>query len=188
MDQRWAELAETLRVLGMWDRLSDQEAAEAERTIADGGYPFRKPEALEGVLWFYLDSEEMAEGQIRFKLSAIEPALREHGVGLCIDVLNHPDVEATVGDYIIALNGRRCVMWTQADWAQPWIARRKATVRPLAVLNDQLAEAGATVRLFTLYAGSEEATGWLPDPRIVAAVTDSGLIEERELPVLAVHA
>ena len=60
-----------------------------------------------------------------------------------------------------------------------------ATVRPLAVINDLLAEAGAIPRLFTLYTGGNEGIAWLLDPRIVAAIADSGLLSDREVPALA---
>ena len=55
------------------------------------------------------------------------------------------------------------------------------------MVNELLAEAGATPRLFALYAGGNEGIAWLLDPRIVAAIADSGLLEDREVPGLASH-
>ena len=38
------------------------------------------------------------------------------------------------GEYVVAINGRRCVVWTPADWAaqRAW---EVATIRPLAVIK-----------------------------------------------------
>lgn len=90
------------------------------------------------------------------------------------------------GEYVVAINDRRCIVWTPDDWTaqRAW---ETATVRPLAVVNDLLAEAGATVRLFTLLAGTEDAIALLLDPRIVAAVADSGLVRESGVPARATH-
>jgi hypothetical protein len=63
-----------------------------------------------------------------------------------------------------------------------------STVRALAVVNDLLGEASATRRLFTLHAGTNEGIAWLVDPRIVAAIVDSGLGSKAALPALASHA
>ncbi|MEU4689870.1 hypothetical protein [Actinoplanes sp. NPDC023714] len=186
MDQQWVDLAGELRALGMWASLSEEQAAAAERAVANGDYPFGIDDPLEGVGWFFADGEELAEGQIRTVLAKIEPALRDHGVDVRLEVINHPSVGDDQGDYVVAINGRPCVMWSQDDWVTRR-ARWTATVRPFAVINDLLAEAGASARLFTLYAGAEDAIGWLLDPRIVAAVADSGLIKESEIPAQATH-
>ena len=62
-----------------------------------------------------------------------------------------------------------------------------ATVRPLAVVNDLLAQTGANVRAFTLYAGGNEGLALLLDPRIPAVMARSGLFGEDDMPELATH-
>lgn len=89
------------------------------------------------------------------------------------------------GDYVLALNGRLCLMWTDDDWKAPHRARQIATTRPFAVINDLLAEAGTPARLFTLYAGTNDGITWLLDTRIAAAVAGSGLIKDSEMRALA---
>lgn len=42
-----------------------------------------------------------------------------------------------------------------------------------------------TSRLFTLGAGGNEGVAWLVDPRLVAAIVGSGLVNEAGLPVVA---
>jgi hypothetical protein len=184
MDDQWAELARTLRGLGMWAHLSEDEAAGAERWVAEGKYPF-VPFAEEepGLRWFFVDGEEMAEGGVDRELRALAPGLRTCGIELQIETVNLPS-RVEDGDYVVAINGRRCVVWSPEDWSaqRAW---KVSTVRPLAVLNDLLAEVGATKRLFTLSAGANEGIAWLLDPRIVAAVADSGLVRERGVPALA---
>ncbi|AEV86289.1 hypothetical protein ACWT_5271 [Actinoplanes sp. SE50] len=186
MEQRWAELARTLRELGRWQHLSGDAAAEAERAVAAGGYPFGESGGDHDVRRFWLDSETMAEGGVGRVLREMAPALRTHGVDLRVEVVTVPLTGAGEGDYIVSINGRRCAAWTRADRAADcwW---ESATVRPLAVVNDLLAEAGARVRLFALYVGTEDALAWLVDPRIVAAVADSGLFRESDVPLLAAH-
>jgi hypothetical protein len=189
MDQRWVELARTLRDLGMWRDFSEEEAAAAERAVAEGAYPFGgtvTPDEEAGLRYFFVDGEAMAEDGVTRLLADFEPVLRAHGVELQVENVNRPRRIEVGDDYVVAINGRRCVVWTSADWD----ARRAwetATVRPFAVINDLLAEAGAVPRFFTLYAGSNGSVVWLLNPRIVAAVAESGLVERVEVPALATH-
>jgi hypothetical protein len=189
MDHRWAELARTLRELGMWQDFAEGAAAAGERAVAEGAYPFGGTATLDeepGLRYFFVDGETMAEAGVKRKLADLEPALRAHGIELRVENVNRPLVSDVGGDYVVAINGCRCVVWTPADWAaqRAW---EVATIRPLAVINDLLAEAGAVPRLFTLYAGGNDGIVWLLDPRIVAAVAESGLVEEDEVPALATH-
>jgi hypothetical protein len=188
MDQRWVELARTLRELGMWENFSEEDAVVGEREVAAGSYPFGGKATLDeepGLRYFFLDADTMAEGRVKQALADFEPALHTHGVDLQVEDVSLP-VGINDGDYIVAINDRRCVVWTPSDWTAQR-ALVMATVRPLALINDLLSEAGAAPRLFTLYAGSNDGFVWLLDPRIVAAVADSGLVEPDEIPALAAH-
>ncbi|GAA3343974.1 hypothetical protein GCM10020358_45290 [Amorphoplanes nipponensis] len=189
MDQRWAELARTLRALGLWQHLPADEAEAGERAVAEGAHPLGGKATLDeepGLRLCYVDGETMAEGGVARVLAEWAPALRRHGVDPHIELVSYPD-SVEDGDYVITINGRRCVVWTPQDWVanSPWAV---ATVRPLAVINDLLAEAGAVPRVYTLYAGGNDAEAWLLDPRIVAAIAESGLIREGAVPALAAHA
>jgi hypothetical protein len=183
MDQRWVDLAQTLRDLGLWQHLTDGEATAAQRQVAAQGYPFATFGDEPGDMWFFVDGEAMAEGQVRRELMEMAPSLRTLGVDLLIETVSIP-VGAEDGDYVVAINGRRCLVLTPEDWTakRAWMV---ATIRPLAVVNDLLAEAGATPRLFTLSPGGNESIAWLLDPRVVAAIAASGLIEDRGVPGLA---
>jgi len=188
MDQRWAELARTLRALGWWQHLSEQEAAAGERAVAEGAYPLGGRATLDeepGLRWFDVDGETMAEGGVGRVLAEWAPALRSHGVEPHVEMVSWPD-SVEDGDYVITINGRRCVVWTPQDWVanSPWAV---ATVRPLAVINDLLADAGAVPRVYTLSTGGNDGEAWLLDPRIVAAISESGLIKESGVPALATH-
>jgi hypothetical protein len=182
MDHRRAELARTLRSLGMWEHKSVDEAAAEERKVAEGKSPSVFVDEEPGLRWFFVDGEEMAEGSVDRQLRGIAPGLRTYGIELQIETVNRP-ARVDDGDYIVAINSRRCVVWRPEDWAgHPW---RVSTLRPLAVVNELLAEAGATPRIFVLCPGCNEGIAWLVDPRIVAAIVDSGLFPEAALPVLA---
>jgi hypothetical protein len=186
MDHRWVELARTLRGLGLWRHLPDDVTADAEQAVATGGYPFASHDGDQDVRRFFVDGEAMAEDGVVRVLADLAPALRAHGVELRLATVNRPLVDDAEGEYVVAINDRRCIVWTPDDWTaqRAW---ETATVRPLAVVNDLLAEAGATVRLFTLLAGTEDAIALLLDPRIVAAVADSGLVRESGVPARATH-
>jgi hypothetical protein len=180
------DLARTLRELGIWRDLSAPEVSEAEQAVANGGYPFRSHKADQGVRRFSVDGETMAEGGVIYVLKDMIPALRVHGVELQLENVNLPRVGDTEGEYVVAINGHRCIVWTPEEKTtdRDW---ETATVRPLAVINGLLSEADATDRLFTVMAGTNDGVAWLIDPSIVAAVADSGLCEESDLPALAVR-
>ncbi|BEL01944.1 hypothetical protein Q0Z83_001350 [Actinoplanes sichuanensis] len=186
MDQSYVELARKLRELGWWRDFSAEDAAAGERAVAEGAHPLGGLATLDeepGERYFDVDGETMAEGGVaRVLRRELGPALAGHGVELRFEELNYPDSVET-GDYVIAINGRRCVVWTPADWAagNPWYV---STVRPLAVINDLLAEAGAVSRIYTLYPGSNQGEAWLIDPRIVDVIADSGVIKAEAMPVL----
>lgn len=188
MDHLWAELARTLRALGLWQHLPAEEAAAGERAVAEGAHPLSGKATLDeepGLRYFYVDGETMSEAGVDRVLAEGAPVLRRHGVEPHIEMVSWPD-SVEDGDYVVTINGRRCVVWTPQDWVAK-NSRAVSTVRPLAVINDLLAEAGAVPRIYTLYTGSNDGIAWLLDPRIVAAIADSGLIEEGEVPSLATH-
>jgi hypothetical protein len=59
-----------------------------------------------------------------------------------------------------------------------------ATVRPLAVVNQLLADV-TSVRAHTLIAGGNEGLMLLLDPGVTEAMRRSGLVPEDAIPVLA---
>jgi hypothetical protein len=184
-DDRWAELAQTLRVLGLWRHLSEREADEAQQRVVDTEWPFGAfGDDEPGNFSFFVDGEEMAEGHVPQVLTEMAPSLRKHGLALRVEEVTLP--RADEGNYVVAINDRPCVVWTPQDWVdrRSWEA---ATVRPLAVINDLLAEAGAVPRLFTQYTGGNEGLAWLLDPLVVAAINTSGLQEPRETIEIASH-
>ena len=179
----WPGLAGALAELGMWQDLPYPQANAERQRVAAGGFPFRLLPAFRGSRWFFVDGEEMAEGEVERKLTEMAPALAALGLELSAELVRSGS-PAAGGDYVVAVNGRECVVWTPEDWAGQR-ARETATVRPLALVNTLLAEAGVRPRFFTLYAGLNEGVAWLLDPRVVDAVRDSGLIAADEIPALA---
>lgn len=182
MDHRWAELARTLHNLGMWRHLPEDGAEAAEQSTAEGRFSILTDQDA-GLRWFHVDGEEMAEGAVERVLRDMAPGLQAGGIDLQIETVSRP-AGVQDGDYVVAVNGRRCVVWRPEDWSadRAW---EVSTLRPLAVVNELLAESGVPHRLFVLGAGGNEGIAWLVDPRIVAAIVDSGLVNEAGLPVLA---
>ncbi|MET7418734.1 hypothetical protein [Dactylosporangium sp. NPDC005555] len=177
-DRRWRELARTLADAGFWH---DQPPAAAEaqwREVAAGGYPFTCA-VLDDVA-FHADGEELAEGNVEDLLREMAPALRRFGVTLQVRT-----VSGSHDDYVVDINGRRCVILDAGDphTDSPWF---EATVRPLALVNELLVAAGTPVRVFTLYTGGNEGRALLLDPAVVDAVRHSGLVDDREVPELPV--
>ncbi|GAB3837084.1 hypothetical protein ACFPIJ_17240 [Dactylosporangium cerinum] len=85
---------------------------------------------------------------------------------------------------MIALNGLRCTVWTADEWQAAGDMWKRATVRPLAVLNRLLADV-SPVRAHTLIAGGNEGLLLIADPRAVDAMRASGLFGEHGIPALA---
>lgn len=88
-------------------------------------------------------------------------------------------------EYVIDINRRRCRVLGPADWLEGR-AWHCATVRPLAIVNDLLAETGAAPRAFTLYCGGNEGMALLLDLAIVDAVRSSGLLDTCNVPQLPI--
>src|SRR5690348_3434954 len=89
-----------------------------------------------------LDGEEWAEFAAE-RLRDMAPALRERGVDLKVEVVSQGrDSSAGKSPYVIAINGTEIeLVHDYSEDRDPWY---QASVRPLAVLNDQLAAAGST--------------------------------------------
>ena len=181
LDKRWGDLSRTLAESPCWSHLPPATAAECQGVVAAGGYPFTG-DVFPGVD-FITDGEELAEGGVEDLLQLMDPALSDHGVALRVEVSRL--AKSIDDDYVLHINGRRCLVLDRDDWiyGRPWY---DATVRPLAVVNDLLVEAGASARVFTLYTGGNEGAALLLDPQVIAAVARSGLIDAEDLPVLVI--
>ncbi|MFF3920646.1 hypothetical protein ACFYZB_46130 [Streptomyces sp. NPDC001852] len=178
-DERHRVMAEALNRYGLWDHLSSVELRESAMTeVATGCYPLHFDLLFEQIE-FFADGEELAEGGVERFLRALAPALVRYGVVLEVETV--PDVD----DYIVSINGIRCMVLRPEDWegGDPWAL---STVRPLAVVNQLLAAAGrSALRAHTLYAGGNEGLVFLMDPRAAEALRASGLFPEHEVPALA---
>jgi hypothetical protein len=159
----------------LWAHLPEEQQAARALKVAAGEYP----------LWLITESrvvaadgEELAEGGVEEFLESLNPALAPFGVSLV--VRSCPD---DAGNYVVAINGRMCTVITLDEAAQSksWFL---ATVRPLKLVNSLLSEAGADVQVFTLLAGGNDGIAILLDPRVPAAMRESGLFAERDVPLL----
>ncbi|MEU9475473.1 hypothetical protein [Streptomyces sp. NPDC048191] len=177
-DERHRVMAEALNRYGLWDHLSAELRESAMAEVATGCHPLHFDLLFEQIE-FFADGEELAEGGVERFLRALAPALVRYGVVLEVETV--PDVD----DYIVSINGIRCMVLRPEDWegGDPWAL---STVRPLAVVNQLLAAAGrSALRAHTLYAGGNEGLVFLMDPRAAEAMRASGLFPEHEVPALA---
>jgi hypothetical protein len=185
VEPQWSALALRLARLGLWRHLPPAVAAEEVRRVAQGKNPFVLPDEDDGVRRFHVDGEAMAEGRVGDTLAAMAPVFAELGQPLTVEVVSRPR-RVEEGDYVVAINGRRCRVLGPDDWriGRPDYA---ATMRPLSVLNDLLAEAGSELRWFVLYPGTNFGLALLLDPAVVDAVAATGLIEPEQSPQRAVY-
>lgn len=165
----------------MWQGFSEADAEAGERAVAEGSYPFGGDATADeepGTRWFSVDGEAMAEGGVPRELREPAAVLPAHGVELRVENVKLDDDE-----YVVAINDRRCVVWTRHD-RNTWFV---STARPFAVVNDLLEAAGAVPRIFLINPGANTGEAWLLDPRIVEAVAKSGLVKDESMPMLATH-
>src|SRR6185369_1459049 len=112
VDCRWVRLARALATLGHWRDLPPSVAADQQREIARGGYPFTG--AAFDEVTFPADGEDLAEGGVEELLERMRPVLQRHGVALQVATLS--TAESIDDDYVIAINGRRCLVLGPDDW------------------------------------------------------------------------
>jgi hypothetical protein len=164
MDRRRQRLAQALDEIGLWRAAEPAERQAQLDAIRAGAYPLHL--AVFDDACFPADGEALAEGGIEALLEAMGPALAEHGLRL--KVRHH--------NGIVVINDLSC---------GESVTAYEATIRPLAVVNSLLAQAGAPARVFSLYAGGPQGLAYLMDPRVARALRLSGLYDRRELPELA---
>jgi hypothetical protein len=173
--ERRRVLAARLADAGLWAHLPEERQAVEALKVTVGGYPLWSVTEGREVA---ADGEELAEGGVAEFLESLNPALAPFGVSLA--VRGCPD---DAGDYAVDINGRMCTVLTRDEAAQArsWFL---ATVRPLKLVNSLLDEAGADIQVFTLLAGGNDGMAILLDPRVPAALQESGLFDERDVPLL----
>jgi hypothetical protein len=164
MDRRRQRLAQELDETGLWRASEPAERSAQLRAIRDGAYPLHL--AVFDDVCFPADGEALADGGIEALLEAMGPALAERGLRLKLRRQNGT----------VFVNDLSC---------GPCPTALEATVRPLAVVNELLAQVGAVHRVFTLYTGGSQGLAYLMDPRVERAMRLSGLYDRRELPELA---
>ncbi|GAA2017914.1 hypothetical protein GCM10009839_12390 [Catenulispora yoronensis] len=176
-------LAEALDRFGLWDHLPVEQRRAAFADVATGCYPLDFDLLYEQVE-FCADGENLSEGGVERFLASLAPALVRHGVSLQVEPVEFsaPDV----GDYVVSINGLRCVVWRGVECQDGSDTWTMATTRPLAVVNQLLEDAAASpVRAHTLYAGGNDGLVLLLNPGIAEAMRASGLFPDHEVPALA---
>jgi hypothetical protein len=145
------------------------------------GAPAAFVDTVDAGPWWFADGEELAEGAVEDLLRTLGPTLAARGVIYDVATISAPET----GRYTIAIDGEEVHLYDEASWSagtddHPWVA---STIRPLRVLNRRLADADATERLHTLYAGGNEGIVVLTDPVHVAAYAANPGIDPGEIPV-----
>jgi hypothetical protein len=182
-DERHRTLAAELDRCGLWNHLTNEQRVSARRDVATGCHAFDF-ELLHGHIEFFTDGESLAEGGIERYLSEIGPGLSLLGLSLDVVTVQSPYRIEQGDDYVLAVNGIPCTVWTAEEWQDAGTVWAKATVRPLAVVN-QLLTAVTPVRAHTLYTGCNDGLLLLIEPGVAEAMRASGLFPEWEIPALA---
>lgn len=191
MSEATEVLAQQLAELGLWDGLEPEVQVSERARVAAGGYPL-VTDVLLGKCHFLVDGETLAEGGIeRFLSDEVAPALARYGIEFRVERIRGFDLlDKLLGPVPwppyppMFINGNLVFfMGHEDDDADTWYL---ATVRPLAYVNDLLAEAGVRARFLTMNTGGNEGMAYLFDPRIADAMRDSGLFQPDSIPVLVV--
>jgi hypothetical protein len=179
-----AELATQLDSLGLWRDLGEAKRNEARNAVAGGAHPWSTEIAPS--VQFVADGEDLAEEGLEDFLKEVAPAVMTLGVEL--EVTSELTDSGEDSRYAVTINGKSVEIYNgldafeRTDESFPWYA---ANVRPLARVNELLAEAGAKERFFVLYPGTNDGSALLIDPAIPAAMTKAGFVDPKETPLLA---
>jgi predicted DNA-binding WGR domain protein len=146
------DIGEVLDRLGAWSR-------QDRVPLGNGRSDFDEEMSQEGDQYWYVDGEDMAEGDMESVLTEMVPSLRLVGLDLHVVTLMDPyDPEST--GYDMSLNGIHVEMYRHdpADpkmplCDDPWM---DCTVKPLAVVNQLLGEAGSIYRIGVLCPGGND--------------------------------
>jgi len=144
-----------------------------------------------GRIMFAADGEDLAEEFVQEWLACMASALEHYGLALTVETVASSRGEERLphqGDYILMINGVRCQIWQGAEWDDdaepPWNPWLAATLRPLAVVNTLLADAGSAIRAHVMNAGGNDGVVILIDPAIVEAMRECGQYPQSAIPVL----
>jgi hypothetical protein len=128
--------------------------------------------------FFFADAESLAEAGVVDFLLELEPLLQWLGVPpLELDEELDPDGPE---EYAVVVNGRRYLVYAEAEADRAW---GLASARTLRILNDLLAAAGSEERAWA-YQGGNELGVWILTPAlrdVVAAIVDSPRDEPYEM-------
>jgi hypothetical protein len=117
-----------------------------------------------GLLWWGADGEDMAEaGEVECLLSAMAASLAKCGVSLAVETVSHPSVETP--SYTVRINGETVELYrtrkkspSQPVGRDPWMA---CTIKPLAVVNELLVNAGSVFRVGIIDPGGNDGLAML---------------------------
>lgn len=142
-----ADFARKLDAAGLWNHLAEHEREEARNAVATGGWPL---ETIGQDGWF-ADGEELAEGGVETFLLEPAPSLAAIGVELNVETISGSEAST---EYAVRINGRLVDLMATDD---PWT---ECTLKPLAVVNELLADAGRRERVAVLYPGGNEGIAY----------------------------
>lgn len=183
-DERHRALAAAFDRYGLWSHLTDEDRAAARLDVETGCYPFEVPQLAGRLL--LVDGEELVEGGVEGFLANLAPVLARFGLVLDVVTVHSPYLSVDDVDYVVAVNGVRCTVFTDDEWGDDDDFSRmwaQAVLRPLAVVNRLLTDVGP-IRAHVARADTNEALLLFADPRAVDAMRASGLFAENEVPTL----
>jgi hypothetical protein len=127
---------------GLWGR--------KDRVRLGGGKKDFVDPSREGAQYWFVDAENLAEGEVEVMLLEMRKSLKKCGVKLQVRTIMSPDEEDSTG-YRVSINGVETEIFSyrfgsdvEMDVDDPWM---EATLRPLAVVNRLLEQAGTVYRL-----------------------------------------
>jgi predicted DNA-binding WGR domain protein len=146
------EISEVLDRLGMWTH-------PGRVPLGNGKDDFDDEWGQPGSQYWYVDGEDMAEGDMESVHEEMAPSLKRVGLELSVATLMGPYGENSTG-YDISINGIAVEMYRTEPsnpklplCDDPWM---DCSVKPLAVVNQLLKESGSVYRIGLMYPGGND--------------------------------
>jgi predicted DNA-binding WGR domain protein len=170
------EIGEFLERIGMWTH------PELVR-LGNGREDFDDPWENCGSQSWWVDGEDMAEGDMDSVLEEMAPSLRLLGVDLRVVTVTHPYGADSTG-YDLHINEIPVEMY-RTDPANPHLPLcddpwMDCSVKPLTAVNQLLRQAGSVYRMGLLNPGGNDGLAVLLPYDVLVRLRDSGIFSKEE--------
>jgi hypothetical protein len=130
-------------------------------------------DGVDGAQFWFVDGEDLAEGDVEELLMSMAPSLARLGVDLTVETTSLP----AAGPYTLRVNGQEVVLFESDNDPDPW---RQCTERPLARVNQLLATAGSNYRIGVFEPGTNTGMALLLPADLLAKAAKKRSLKNSE--------